>query len=561
MLKELYIENLAVIEKTSISFTDNFNVFSGETGAGKSILIGAINAILGGRISKDLIRTGATKASVTAVFDFLPERTVKKLSELGFEANDELMIQREFSVDGKGIVRIDGKPSTVAVLKEFSSDLIDIHGQHDTRIIIDNNNQRELLDGFSGLHDDLENFAEMFRNFSRISRRIKQLEEENSEKDDRIILLKKQIDEIERLKLKKGDEASISEKLNKARNFSEVFNSLTLAQKSLSGNENNDNSATDIVSEAINSLKRITDFVPECKDLNERLNVMLIELQDISGEIGFLIPEPDSEQLLPVLEEKMSEILRLKRKYSSELDDIIDMSVDWKAELKELSNADNTLSELNEEKRVLGESVKKAALSLSEKRKKGAELLCEKIMGQLQFLDMPDIKMAFSIEQGKVTVHGIDTVEILISVNKGEDMKPLSKFASGGELSRIMLAIKNVLADIDDTPTMIFDEIDTGISGRAAQKTGYKLAEISKKRQVICVTHLAQIAALSDNHLLIEKKSDDSRTYTIVHSLSEDEKIAEISRIISGDVTNEASLLNAKELILKKKLISAEDLQ
>ncbi len=561
MLKELFIENLAVIEKTSISFTENFNVFSGETGAGKSILIGAINAILGGRVNRDLIRTGASKASVTALFDFLPEKTTRKLFELGFEVNEELMIQREFSVDGKGIVRIDGKPSTVSVLKEIASDLIDIHGQHDTRILVDNNNQRELLDGFADLHEDLTDFGEMFRKFSKLSRKIKQLEEENSEKDDRIFTLRKQIDEVDRLKLKKGDEALISDQLNKARNFEDVFSSLTAAHGALCGNDNSDSSTSDMISEAIITLKKITDFVPECKELNDRLSDLLIEVQDIGSEISLLIPDSDSDQLLPVLEEKMSEILRLKRKYSSELDEIIDMCEEWKSELKELSNVDNTLNELNEEKKVLGESVKNAALKLSEKRKKGAEVLCEEIMKQLRFLDMPDIRMAFFIEQGKVTVNGIDTVEILISVNRGEDLKPLSKVASGGELSRIMLAIKNVLADIDDTPTMIFDEIDTGISGRAAQKTGYKLAEISKKRQVICVTHLAQIAALSDNHLLIEKKTDVSRTFTTVHNLSEDEKVAEIARIISGDKSDSASLLNARELINKKNFITAEDLQ
>ena len=561
MLKELFIENLAVIEKTSISFTENFNVFSGETGAGKSILIGAINAILGGRVNRELIRTGASKASVTALFDFLPEKTINKLSELGFEANNELMIQREFSVDGKGVVRIDGKPSTVSVLKEIASDLIDIHGQHDTRILVDNNNQRELLDGFADLHEDLVAFGEMFRKFSKLSRKIKQLEEENSEKDDRIFALRKQIYEVERLKLKKGDEAFISEQLNKARNFEDVFSSLTAVHSALCGNDNSDSSTTDMISEAMNALKKITGYVPECSVLSGRLSDLLIEVQDIGSEISLLIPESDSEQLLPVLEEKMSEILRLKRKYSSELDAIIDMCEEWKSELKDLSNVDNTLGELNEEKKALGESVKNAALKLSEKRKKGAAVLCEEIMKQLRFLDMPDIRMAFSIEQGKVTVNGIDTVEILISVNRGEDLKPLSKVASGGELSRIMLAIKNVLADIDDTPTMIFDEIDTGISGRAAQKTGYKLAEISKKRQVICVTHLAQIAALSDNHLLIEKKTDDSRTYTTVHNLSEDEKISEIARIISGDNSDFASLMNARELINKKNSITAEDLQ
>ena len=358
------------------------------------------------------------------------------------------------------------------------------------------------------------------------------------------------------MKLKKGDETLISEQLSKARNFEEIFKSLTRAQSVVSGGENSEENASDMISDAISAITAISQYLPESAEINTRLSNVLIEIQDIGSEIGYLIPEADSEQQLPLLEEKMSEILRLKRKYTVELDEILDMYEDWKTELNELSNADNTLSGLYEEKKKLGDSVKKSALSLSQKRKKGGELLCEAVMKELQFLDMPDIRMEFSIEQGKVTVHGVDSVEILISVNKGEDMKPMSKVASGGELSRIMLALKSVIADNDDTPTMIFDEIDTGISGRAAQKTGHKLSEISCKRQVICVTHLAQIAALSDNHLLIEKKSDESRTYTTVHSLSEDEKIKEIARIISGDSNDSASLLNAKELIAKKSAVT-----
>ncbi len=559
MLKELYIENLAVIEKASIAFTENFNVFSGETGAGKSILIGAINAVLGGRVNRDLIRTGTQKASVTALFDYIPAKTAKKLEEYGFDPEDDIVVQREFTTDGKGVVRICGKPSTVAVLKDISSELIDIHGQQDTRILTDNNNQRELLDSYSALDGDLTTYGELFKSFSQISRQIKHLEEENAEKDDRILVLQKQINEIEKLKLKKGDEAVVSEQLSKARNFEEIYSSLTKSQLAITGGENGEAGASDMLAEAMTAITKISGYMPECARLSGRLSNIMIEIQDIGSEIGALIPESDSEIQLSLLEEKMSEILRLKRKYSAELDDIIDMYEGWKEELKALSNADNTLSELYEEKKRLGDNVKKAALELSEKRKSGAERLSDAIMEQLRFLDMPDIRMSFAIEQGKVTIHGIDTVEILISVNKGEDMKPLGKVASGGELSRIMLAIKNVLADNDDTPTMIFDEIDTGISGRAAQKTGQKLAEISRKRQVICVTHLAQIAALSDNHLLIEKKSDETRTYTTVHNLSEDEKVLEIARIISGDSADSASLLNAKELINKKKLINKEE--
>lgn len=557
MLKELYIENLAVIEKASILFTDNFNVFSGETGAGKSILIGAINSILGGRVSRDLIRTGTSKASVTALFDSIPEKTAEKLIEYGFEADNELILQREFSVDGKGVVRICGKPSTVAILKEISSNLIDIHGQQDTRILVDSNNQRDLLDNYIGLQNDLLEYSNTFRRYSQLTRKIKVVESENLEKDEKIESLKKQITEIDKLKLKKGQESEIIEKLTKMRNSEEINAYVLAAQTNLIGDENGENGASDMLSAAINSVSRISSYFPSCNGISERLSSLLIEVQDIGNELSSYIPEADSEEQLSVLEEKMSEIIRLKRKYSAEFDEILDMCDNWKEELKLLSNADNTLSELIEEKRKLGDLVKKLALAISEKRKKGAEKLVSEITEQLRFLDMPDIKMEFSITQGKVTVHGVDEIEILISVNKGEDLKPLSKVASGGELSRIMLALKNVLADCDDTPTMIFDEIDTGISGRAAQKTGQKLSEISKKRQVICVTHLAQIAALSDNHLLIKKESDDNRTYTSVHSLSYNEKVAEIARIISGDGNDAASLKNAEELINRKN--SSED--
>ncbi len=553
MLKELYIENLAVIEKASISFTDKFNVFSGETGAGKSVLIGAINAVLGGRISKDIIRTGTQKASVTALFDSITAKTAEKLEEYGFEKSDELILQREFSVDGKGIVRIGGKPSTVAILKEIAASLIDIHGQHDNRILVDNTNQRELLDNFAGIKSELHEYGELFRSFSQLLRKIRQLEDDDARKDMRIDELTKQIDEIARLNLKKGDETIISEKLIRARSFEQVNNALLSAQNAISGDSDGGSGAIDMLGAAANSLRAISDFIPECGALSERLSGLMIELEDVAGDISDNIPDGEAEDELPLLEEKMSDILRLKRRYSAELDEILDMCDRWRAELNELSDTDNTLAMLNEEKRKLGEQVKERALELSKKRIAAASRLTEAIAGELKFLDMPDVRLEFAVNHGKVTVNGMDEIEMLISVNKGEELKPIAKVASGGELSRIMLAIKTVLAEHDDTPTMIFDEIDTGISGRAAQKVGKKLSELAEKRQVICVTHLAQIAALSDNHLLIEKKTDENRTYTTVHTLDYYEKVREIARIISGDATNDVSLRNAEELIKNKE--------
>ncbi len=551
MLKELYIENLAVIEKADIFFDEKFNIFSGETGAGKSILIGAINAVLGTRMYKDIIRTGADKAVVTAVFDYIPSVVEKKLSEYGYENDGELLIRRELSADGKGNIRICGKPATAAILKEVAGGLIDIHGQHDNRILTDNTNQRELIDGYGGLSEKLASYSVLFREFSALSRKIKRLEEEAAEKDERIEKLKNDIEEVEKLKLRKGDEASVSEKLNRARN-SEEINKVLLGTLSAFSGDGDVSGVTDTLSVSVDRLNGISEFIPECSQLSERISALIIELEDIGGEISRLVPDNDEELSLTNLEEKMSGILWLKRKYNKELDEILDMCDEWKDELRELSEADNTISSLNEERHRLGDEVKAAAIELSEMRNMAAKKLTEDISEQLRFLDMPDVRLEFQLTRGKITVNGMDNVEMMISVNKGEELKPIGKVASGGELSRIMLAVKSVSAENDDTPTMIFDEIDTGISGRAAQKVGKKLSDISKKRQVICVTHLAQIAALSDNHLLIKKNTDNTRTYTTVHSLDYDEKLHEIARIISGDSDSEASLKNAEELIKNK---------
>ncbi|MGN0588036.1 MAG: DNA repair protein RecN [Ruminiclostridium sp.] len=551
MLKELYIENLAVIEKADIDFGEKFNIFSGETGAGKSILIGAINAILGGRVHKDVIRTGTDKAVVTAVFDYIPKKTTEKLIEYGYEAEGELLIRREISADGKGSVKICGKPATAAILKEVAGSLIDIHGQQDNRILVDNTNQRELIDSFGGLTNKISDYGELFREFSKLSKRIKKLEEEAAEKDIRLEELKKAIDEIEKLRLKKGDEAVITEKLNRARNMEEINRALLGTLSAISGDEET-SGITDLLSSSVERLNGISEYIPECNGLSKRISDLIIELDDIGTEVSRLLPDSDEEEDLSSLEEKMSGILWLKRKYNKELDEILDSCEDMKEELSALSEADNTISALNEERKKLGDEVKAVAMEISEERKVAAKRLSDEISEQLRFLDMPDVRLEFLITRGKITVNGMDSVEMMISVNKGEDLKPISKVASGGELSRIMLAVKSVSAENDDTPTMIFDEIDTGISGMAAKKVGKKLSEIAQKRQVICVTHLAQIAALSDNHLLIKKNTDNERTYTTVHTLNYDEKLHEIARIISGNSDSMASLKNAEELISNK---------
>lgn len=547
MLKELYIENLAVIEKADISFNGSFNVFSGETGAGKSILIGAINAVLGGRAYKDLIRTGTNHACVSAVFDTIPPFIAGKLEENGYPADGELLIKRDISADGKGQVRINGMPATAAMLKDITSGLIDIHGQQDSRMMTDESSRRALIDSYAGLDGKLTEYAAKFRNFSQLTRRVKQLEAENSEKDSRIETLTADIDAVEKLGLKKGDEEATAEKLNRARNLEEIVSALNGAEANISGDDS-EQGAADMTDTASKLLNGIVKYVPDCGGLAERLTALSVELRDISADISTLIPDEEEAESLQALEEKMSGILWLKRKYGLETDEIIDKCEEWKRELAELSEFDDTLSELNEQRHKAAEEVKAAAAELSGLRKEGAAKLEEAITEQLRFLDMPDVRLRFDISQGKITVNGMDSVELMISVNKGEDLKPIAKAASGGELSRIMLAIKSVCAENDDTPTMIFDEIDTGISGRAAKKVGKKLSEIAKKRQVLCVTHLAQIAALSDNHLLIQKNTDETRTYTTVEQLDRAGKIREVARLISGD-DSEASLRSAEELI------------
>ncbi|MBP3857170.1 MAG: DNA repair protein RecN [Ruminiclostridium sp.] len=549
MLKELFIENLAVIEKADIELGGRLNVFSGETGAGKSILIGAINAVLGGRAHKDLIRTGTSRAAVSAVFDSIPARVAEKLSENGYPAEGELLIKRDIAADGKGGVRINGMPATAALLKEITSGLIDIHGQQDSRILTDESSRRELIDGYAGLKERIAAYSADFRAFSALTKRIKQLEAENSEKDARIEKLRADIEAVEKLGLKKGGEAEISERLNRARNIEEIGAALTGAAAGIGGGDS-EQGAADLTEAAAKLLRGIEKYVPDCGELAERLSALSVELRDISGDISALLPDEEEGGSLQALEEKMSGILWLKRKYGLETDEILDLCAEWKTELAELSECDNTLAGLNAERHTSAAALKAAAEEISSLRKEAALRLEEAITEQLRFLDMPDVRLKFGITQGKITLHGMDTVELMISVNKGEDLKPIAKAASGGELSRIMLAIKSVSAEQDDTPTMIFDEIDTGISGRAARKVGKKLAEIARKRQVLCVTHLAQIAALSDDHLLIQKNTDESRTYTEVSRLDRAGKIREVARLISGD-DSEASLRSAEELIAR----------
>lgn len=556
MLRELSIENLAVIEKASIAFDDKLNVFTGETGAGKSILIGGINAILGGRVSKDIVRAGTEKAVVTGLFDDLPESVKAKLSDNGFAVDDELLLQRDIHADGKSTARINGRATTVAILRDMASELIDIHGQHDNRLLMDGDNQREILDSYGKNSGLLSEYATAFKEFSALSRKIKEVSRKKTESLEKAELLRERLEELDRYNFSADEEETVKQKIEELRNAEYISENLYNAQTAISGDDDTDG-AYSMLEHCKNSVSSLSDTIPELDKLAERISDMLVELEDIREEIVQRIPDEDEDTagMLGVLEERLSVILRLQRKYGTDLAQILENSEKWRNELYEIDNGDDIIEELTEKKKEAGEKVKRLATELTSRRKKAADDLAKRISAELTYLDMPDIRLVFDISQDKVTLSGMDKVEMLISVNKGEDLKPMSKIASGGELSRIMLAVKNVLAETDKLHTMIFDEIDTGISGRAAAKVGLKLHEAAENRQILCVTHLAQIAAMADTQLLIKKTSDEKRTYTGITKLDFEGRKREIARIISGDENDPISLENAEMLLLRKNVI------
>ena len=556
MLRELSIENLAVIEKASIAFDDKLNVFTGETGAGKSILIGGINAILGGRVSKDIVRAGTEKAVVTGLFDDLPESVKAKLSDNGFAVDDELLLQRDIHADGKSTARINGRATTVAILRDIASELIDIHGQHDNRLLMDGDNQREILDSYGKNSGLLSEYATAFKEFSALSRKIKEVSRKKTESLEKAELLRERLEELDRYNFSADEEETVKQKIEELRNAEYISENLYNAQTAISGDDDTDG-AYSMLEHCKNSVSSLSETIPELDKLAERISDMLVELEDIREEIVQRIPDEDEDTagMLGVLEERLSVILRLQRKYGTDLAQILENSEKWRNELYEIDNGDDIIEELTEKKKEAGEKVKRLATELTGRRKKAADELAKRISAELTFLDMPDIRLVFDISQDKVTLSGMDKVEMLISVNKGEDLKPMSKIASGGELSRIMLAVKNVLAETDKLHTMIFDEIDTGISGRAAAKVGLNLHEAAENRQILCVTHLAQIAAMADTQFLIKKTSDEKRTYTGITKLDFEGRKREIARIISGDENDPISLENAEMLLLRKNVI------
>ncbi len=553
MLKELHIENLAVIEKATINLGDKLNVFTGETGAGKSILIGGINAILGQRVTKDIVRTGAEKAFVSAVFCELPKSVKNKLSDLGYDTEDELIITRAISIDGKNTARINSRPANVSVVKEIGELLVNIHGQHDSQVLLNPEKHLSVLDNFAETQTVLDDYRASFKELQSIAREMKRVSMDEQQKSQRIAYLESIVNDIGSLEIEKGEDEAVEEKFRFADNAVSLSDAVKLAVSYLSGDDNG-TGAGDLIARAYTELEINDDILPSLKPVNERLSNLGIELGDISNELTKLLSSLDIDEAeYARLSNRRVVLNRIKKRFGPTLDDVIKVYEDSSEELAQLSSSQEVLAQLSKQRSELLVEVTNKARILSDMRESAARRFEKAVIEELSFLNMPDVRIEVKIESGKLTSSGMDNVEFLISANLGETPKPLAKIASGGELSRIMLALKTVLADRDDVPTLIFDEIDAGVSGRAAQKIGTKLRRISRKRQVICVTHLAQIAITGDDHILIEKNIHNGRTSTEIKKLSFDERTHEIARILGGDNITETVLKDAREQLMSVK--------
>lgn len=550
MLKELYIENLAVIEKAAIDFKNGMNIFTGETGAGKSILINGINAVLGQRVTKDLVRTGSKKAIISAVFENIPLAAIKTMNENGIECeNSQLIISREISSDGGSMARINSRPANVSLLRLIGEQLVNIHGQHDNQVLLSPEKHLGILDAYGELSEDLADYRKDFKALQELSRKIKQLSLDDSKREERVRKLSQIINDIKPLDLQPNEDDEIEKKFLFAENSLALSTALAKATSALYGDDE-EGGASLLVSSSAAELSEYKEEFSDLEQITERLNSVKFELDDIASE---LIRLSGSLEINPQSYAKMNarrdEILMLKKKYMLDVNGLIKLCDEAGDELLSLTSEESSVEALTNERAKLLKQVSVKAYALSEKRKSAAERFSKQVADELEFLSMPNVKVAVSQEKGKLTVNGLDNIEFLISANLGEAPKPIAKIASGGELSRIMLALKNVIADRDDIPTLIFDEIDTGVSGIAAQKIGIKLKQISKLRQVLCVTHLSQIAVEADNHLLIEKTTRGDRTVTQVKPLDYDGRVQEIARILGGESVTETTLKNAAELI------------
>ena len=549
MLSQLKIENVAVIEKAQAQFTPGLNVLTGETGAGKSILIDSINAILGNRTSRDLVRTGAGKACVWATFTNLSPRTRTLLEEAGYEAEDELLLYREISAEGKGSCRVNGMPATAAVLREIGGSLINIHGQHDSQSLTNPARHLALLDTFAQDQPLLETYQNLYRQLIRVKRQMDALEMDETEKQRRIEVLEFQLQEIEQAHLQPGEEEQLQARRQVLAHAQTILQQLGAAHAALSGDDDTAGAA-DGLGVASSAMEQAAALDPSLQPLTEKLNEYYYGVRDVAEELAQRLESDDAEPgELDRVEERLDLLYRLRQKYGTDLEGVLAFADQARAELETIQTSQQQLEQLAVQKQQLYQQAKKAAESLTQARLTAFENLQGQLVEALTFLNMPGIRFVLRHSRGPLALAGQDSVEFYISANAGEEPKPLAKIASGGELSRIMLALKSALADKDDIPTVIYDEIDTGVSGLAAGRIGEKLRQTSRGRQVLCITHTAQIAALADTHLLIAKQVEGSRTYTQIHPLDEEGRAEVLARIISGDHVTELSLANAREML------------
>ena len=555
MLASLKIENVAVIEKAEVNFTPGFNVLTGETGAGKSILIDSINAILGNRTSRELVRSGAQKACIWATFESIPTSVKKQLEKCGYEVTDDLLLYREINAEGKGSCRVNGMPATAAVVRDISSGLLSIHGQHDSQSLTNPALHLGLLDQYAQNRDLFAEYYRRYRELVTVKRQLDALNASESDKQRRIEALTAEIDTIDAAALQPGEEKTLQERKNVITHAQSILAGITAAHLALAGDEDGEQAgAADLLGGAVDGLQNSARLDESLTAMSERLNDLYYSARELATDLadrldayGFDAGELDQ------IETRLDTIYRIKQKFGMEVDELLARREAAAAELETFQSSGQKIAELKAQMQTLYAAAKEAAEKLTQSRLKGFAAMNKEMKAALEFLNMPGIRFALKHTRGPLSSHGQDTVEFLISTNPGEEPKPLAKIASGGELSRIMLAFKSALADRDALPTVIYDEIDTGVSGLAAGRIGQLLHQTARGHQVLCITHTPQIAAFADNQLLIQKNVRKDRTFTEIHTLDMDGRVEVLARMISGDKVSELSLASARELIEKSK--------
>lgn len=557
MLELLHIENIAIIEAADIEFAPGFNALTGETGAGKSIVIDSLSAVLGQRTSRELIRTGADKAFVSAAFSGMaPELT----EELGIqpEADGTLLLQREIQTDGKNVCRVNGRPVTVGQLRALGARLLNIHGQHDGQQLLDEEQHIVYLDSFGRVESLAITYAEKYKNFTDIRRQIGALQMDEAEKARRVDTLQYQIEELRRAKLTPGEEEELTARRGMLRNAEKFLDAVAGADYALNGDDSGGGalSALRQAQDALSGVRHLDDAFGQ---LYERLGETYSEVYDIAATVEDKRGELDvSPGELDRVESRMDLLYRLKKKYGATVEDMLDYQARCEAELAQIEDAGDTLARLEQALSKAEKGARQAAQALSDARKAAAERLTAQILAELQQLDMGKIRFAVDFAEKPLDSDGMDTVRFLMSANVGEELRPIHKIASGGELARIMLAMKNVLSEQDHVGTMVFDEVDTGVSGRAAQKVAEKMARISRRKQVLCVTHLPQLAAMADTHFSVEKGERGGRTYTEVRRLDREQRRRELARLTGGSHVSQTMLDGAEELLVQAEKFRAE---